>query len=702
MTVKPKSNPGRRRRRGRLLEALALLAALLPTAAVAWSYLEGESPTEAARRRVLASLERDPTVLINVTSREMPGSPDILNLGKRSTPALQRCLSDNVDASLRRLCAALLGQLGDRRALPTLQTALEAWEPEVRLAAVLALRQLPDRGSFAPLMKLFARNDEEESNRLAILTTLGALSSPQAVQVLRKELRKGAKDDDEEGAVDRRATAFDALWRSRHLMARSTLVDDVGYALRSGNPALVAAATAVSAELRAPQLVRHLTPLLENQRPDIRNKAVYALGRIGDRSATRALLAALPKVREARMLNNIAFALERLDRAAFFDSIREVLGHKQAIIRLNAAFVLGDVKRPEGVPLLAKALADPSDYVRTSAIVALGKLKTAEAAKLIEPFVKSDNASIRQEAIYALHALSGGKRADLIYGKLFTLRGARHAAMRHRAAIVLGQAGDTRVREYLLTCLEQRRCRRDEVADYLRADRAPQTSGRVLLGWTQGRSELTELVSELKPAGSLPLALSVMDAYLARNRTSLSRADAIMGRRAIDLVGGLGDAKVQGRLRPHLSPAHAWLRVHTAVALARLGDQAADTRLLGDLDNFPVEWLPRMAALLGRISEAPARGRLLGELQKREKDAPAPLALAAAAVHLRWDPERAFFRFLDALASAEGRERDLAERYLRRDRSPLVTSLLRRALARESRESTRDRLRQLLDAREQS
>ncbi|RLB59317.1 MAG: hypothetical protein DRI90_15565, partial [Deltaproteobacteria bacterium] len=64
-----------------------------------------------------------------------------------------------------------------------------------------------------------------------------------------------------------------------------------------------------------------------------------------------------------------------------------------------------------------------------------------------------------------------------------------------------------------------------------------------------------------------------------------------------------------------------------------------------------------------------------------------------------WDPDKAVFRFLDALASPSSHERDLAESYLSRNKDQKVTWLLRRALAREGRIHTRDRLRALLDER---
>ena len=676
----------------------ALALALLPTLGVALQAAADdaapkqaaaappdESPWE-ARKRVLAAMPGDASVLINVTDREMPASPDILGLGKRGTQALARCLSDNVDGAIRHTCAMLLGRLGDRRALPALQAALEDWEAAVRAEAIEALAQIPDPSSLDPLLKLFKRQDEEPYNRQQILVTLGALSHPKAVAMLRQELRRKPGDDEN----DLRATAFRALWMSRHLTARGTLEGDVASALASDSEALVLAATEAAAELRSTRLTTRLTPLLEHPNAEIRNKAVYALGLIGDRSATRALLARLPHVRDARMLNNIAFALERLDRSAFYASIRQVIEHKQAIIRLNAAFVLGDVKRPEGLPMLEKALSDPSDYVKTSAIVALGKLGTDKAIPPLERFVSAPNISIRQEAIYALHALSGGKRAAVIHDKLFLTK---NPVVERRAAVELGKAGDARARDYLLSCLEQRYCGVSEVEPYLRRDRSPAVGGRVLLAWARGHEGLTDIVAELRPQGTLPVAVSSVESALSRGATDEAKY-------AIDLLGDLKDPAVRPRLAGRLADADAWLRVHVAVALSRLGDRDADTRLLADLDNFAADWLPGLVTAMRRVEEPEVKARLVPDLERREKGPDVDVALAAAAVHLAWDAEAAFFRFLNALASPSARERDLAGRYLAKDRAQKVTWLLRRALAREMREDVRDRLRELLVGRE--
>src|SRR5690606_20892605 len=117
------------------------------------SVIAGDRPLT-PRERVLEAIPNDPAVLINVKYRDMPASPDILELGKRSTKALERCLADNVELGIRVQCAVTLHALGDRRALPTLQAALADWEEPVRYEVVRALGAIPDPSSVDPLISL--------------------------------------------------------------------------------------------------------------------------------------------------------------------------------------------------------------------------------------------------------------------------------------------------------------------------------------------------------------------------------------------------------------------------------------------------------------------------------------------------------------------------------------------------------------------
>jgi HEAT repeat protein len=647
------------------------------------------------RRAVLLAIPSDETVLINVNQRDMPASPDVLNLGRRSTKALARCVSDNVDDDLRALCAEMLGRLGDRGGLAALQGALEAWSPLTRSAAINALRRIPDPSSVPGLAQILSREDEDEMNRGMALEALGAMNDARAVKLLRAALRNPPQ------GLSLRLPAFRGLWKSRHLVERATLIKDVAFALSSEDSGLVLAGTFAASELRAQELVPPLVKLMKHADTRIRNRAVYALGKIGDKTATSALLEQLPHVRESRMLNNIAFALERLDPEAFYRAARGLVSHKQAQIRMNAAFVLGDVRRPEGLPLLRSALDDKNDMVRLSAVTAIGKLDAKDGQKVLEKYVDDPNQSLRRAAIYAIYALSGYERTNLVYDKLYREPESGSApslgrqlpnATRLEAAIALGRAGDPRVTRDLLTCLELGTCNLTDVDGFLRASKSPDVAGRTLLSWAKGRSDLTDLVAMLKPQGAGALARSEIQASLAHS--ALSRA-----LRAIDLAGDLSDAQASDLLRSLLSQENTRLRLHAAVALARETDGEGVKVLLRDMDNLPQEQLPSLVRLLGRVTEPKARALLLPELDRRALGKDVPLALAAAAVKLEWQPEAGIFRMLAALGAPTRSERDLAEKYLVRDERAITTELLRRALAREGRPAVKDQTRRILDLR---
>ncbi|HEY4118600.1 MAG TPA: HEAT repeat domain-containing protein, partial [Byssovorax sp.] len=613
---------------------------------------------------------------------------------KKGAKAVARCVSDNVDDGARVMCAELLGRIGDRAGLPALQGALEAWNPAVRGAAVRALASIPDPSSVEPLKKIVAREDEDDANRALALVTLGWLSDTTAMKAVRdvflEKPPKHGEDDENPKKGLLRTVAFKALWKSRHLMARGTLIGDVKSALESNDADLQLAATFAASELRASELREPLIHLMTNSDARVRNRAVYAVGKIGDKAAASALVAFVPKVRESRMLNNIAFALERLDPPAFFATARELSTNSQAQIRMNTAFVLGDVKRPEGLPMLKAALEDKNVMVRTSAVRALGQIDDRGSAALLERFVDDPNPSLGRAAVYALYALSGMKRGDLVRRKLYD---DGKPADKLEAALLLAKGGDPRVADDILVCLEARTCGGKDVDAYLRATRPPEAPGRTLLAWARGRTDLTDLVAALKPAAGGALAVSDVQASVAQG--SFSRA-----RTALDLAGELGDAQAVAILKPLLGHENARLRMHAAIALARKGDADAARVLFADLDNVSHERLPEIARALGRISEPAARTTLGAELAKREQGADTPLAMAAAAARFTWDPEAGFFRMLDGLAAKTRLERDLAEHYVRRDARPVVTSLLRRALAREKREDVKGTLRRLLDVRD--
>ncbi len=675
-----------------LLCAALAPAALVVPGVVAQQQSEAREDQASDAEKLLAQVPNDASVLINVGYRDLPASPDFVNLGKRSTKALERCLADNIDLDARARCAVVLEALGDHRALATLQGALDDWEPLVRYRVVKALGAVPDKTSVAPLIALYQRNDEELHVREAVVEALGNISDQRVVSFLRAELGKRP------GGADLRPALFEALWQNRHLLARDTLIDDAKKALASDNEALVLAATLAAAELRSPRHVAALVALIDHTSAEIRNKAVYALGRVGDKSATKALLATMPNVRDSRMLNNIAFALERLDKNAFYAEIAKTIEHKQAVIRLNAAYVLGDVHHAEGLALLEKALADPSDFVRSSAVAAIGKLalrgdEHERARKSLEALATSPSVSLREEAIYSLDALTPGGARDRIHAALFKgLDPRKHGAAIRRAALALGDAGDPRVRSHLLACLLGYECGVERVGSYFTRVPDEAASGRLLLGWTRGRSDLTRVVAKLRPAGTLPIAMSTL-------RDSWASPESQETLTSLQILGSLGDESARELVVSRATTDRTLPRILGVVAAGRLGYADAPAKLVQELESCAAEWLPDFVRATIAIEEPALRASLDALLEPKARDADVHVAMAALAIRLAWFPDKAIYRMIDALGSQLGFERTLAASYLAHNVDRRVTWLLRRALAREGSPDVRDRLRAVLDER---
>jgi hypothetical protein len=203
---------------------------------------------------------------------------------------------------------------------------------------------------------------------------------------------------------------------------------------------------------------------------------------------------------------------------------------------------------------------------------------------------------------------------------------------------------------------------------------------------------MTTMLADLRPAGSLPVARGALEESWSNPRSYTTL-------RSLRVLGSLGQDEVLPLVQKRANSEQTWARVYALVAAVRLGDKSAADRLVAELDNLPAEWLGDFVSAASEIREPAARENLTAKLTEKQKAKDANVALAAAAILLEWTPETAFFRFLDALASDSAYERELASRYLRRNDDRKVTFVMRRALAREGRETTRDRLRALLDKR---
>jgi cyclophilin family peptidyl-prolyl cis-trans isomerase len=210
--------------------------------------------------------------------------------------------------------------------------------------------------------------------------------------------------------------------------------------------------------------------LLKDRREAVRERAALALGRIGDRRATRALIEAMNTDASLRVRTTAAFALGENDDTQAIPALLNALDQEEVPLGVDARIVealgkLGSLSSVEegiraqiGDRILRRALPyapeklDPEDQLFVSlTITALARLRTADAVLFLARYLQSPHAAIRADAANALFRLRrpiAAAAPDLIVATTDS-----DADVRANAARALGVAGDARALDPLVKLL---------------------------------------------------------------------------------------------------------------------------------------------------------------------------------------------------------------------------------------------------------
>lgn len=304
---------------------------------------------------------------------------------------------------------AALGDLGDARAVPALIRGLGDGAPEPRLAAIAALGRLGAEDAVRPLT-LALSNAADDDGRVAAAVTaaLGQLPGTLARQALvdalepartrvmaahavvervRRHSRAGQGEETRK-VVEALAEALGAAHDPGHAtqLARSMLEVAPMVAIAPAAPALLAALREGRGEppvileaLGATGAPEALVPLLERLADDdiaVRGAALDALRRYfahsqPDGRAADPLLAVVGDVTEPER-EPVVRLLGEVGAARALPTLRALLTHRDAALRLAAVRAIGAIGDPEGAPALLPLLDDPDARLRYEAARALG------------------------------------------------------------------------------------------------------------------------------------------------------------------------------------------------------------------------------------------------------------------------------------------------------------------------------------------
>jgi cyclophilin family peptidyl-prolyl cis-trans isomerase len=155
---------------------------------------------------------------------------------------------------------------------------------------------------------------------------------------------------------------------------------------------------------RARAEVTLLAALAREQRAEVRDRIVEALGKVGGKAALAALGPLLDGAERARATIALATLAKNRNVSDTATRLRleKLLGDSDAEVRYGAALALLRYKDPESRAALARTLADPAVHVRATAAKALADVGRGEDAPSLAPLLADGDVRVAAEAARTL------------------------------------------------------------------------------------------------------------------------------------------------------------------------------------------------------------------------------------------------------------------------------------------------------------
>jgi HEAT repeat protein len=220
-------------------------------------------------------------------------------------------------------------------------------------------------------------------------------------------------------------------------------------ALKDGDWAVREDAAATLGGLRDKRAVEPLIVVLRDSDRAVREAAIAALTAIGE-PAVEPLGACLTDP-NLTVQESAAAILASIGDARVVDALVAALAGADWVVRMHAARALGRIGETRAIPALMPLLQDKVKAVREETSGALARLGPAAIPVLV-------GALTHQEWLVRLHAvesLGKTKSPDAVEPLLRLLFNDRDSSLREDAVRALGEIGDARAVEFLLTALKE-------------------------------------------------------------------------------------------------------------------------------------------------------------------------------------------------------------------------------------------------------
>ncbi|HOI13445.1 MAG TPA: HEAT repeat domain-containing protein [Methanoculleus sp.] len=358
-------------------------------------------------RDALSPLEEalsDPVPVVRMTAAKAIG----LIGATESIPVLIEHLGDAAP-EVRWSVARALGDFGSL-AIEPLALVLKKGSKEMRLAAIDALWEMPDKRAGDVLRSALEDEDEDVRAKAAAAlrkrqvidvwrVALGSQVQEEELTLKRKAIRQEDRKAFELSGREQIDTLIGALkdkeWNTqlgaatRLIMMGRPAVEGLIHALRNEDPEIQAAAASVLGDMRETAV----TPLMDALNdPDrfVRLVAARNLGKIGSKRAIEALIGSLHQEPDNEVRAAVAEALGYMGSKQAIEPLALALQDRNEAVKIAAARSLGYIGSLRAIEPLVLALSDTDDRVRYAALEALKDPGQAMRSRLVKALRTTD------------------------------------------------------------------------------------------------------------------------------------------------------------------------------------------------------------------------------------------------------------------------------------------------------------------------
>lgn len=340
----------------------------------------------------------------------------------------------------------LLGRIGSRRAVLTLQSADLRGKPTLVRMYVNTLGKIRDSLAFMALTDYSRTSDFQI--RARVLTGLNNLSGLYDDSTMIRIYRRTFREVDSV-VVD--SLLYDSL---ATVIEKNELRAKIGvallkYRLKDGLPYVQSAMKDPSFQMRLAvvnafgdfqpeESVHYLKSFRKDPSDYVRSKTAEALGKIGSPDAAAALRDIMLTDPSESVRIAAAIELMRTDEGAALPAVMKGVHSYEDDIRGKAILALGDAKNSDAKEkiktVILPLIEDPNEWIRIAVIGAIGKMNDTASAAVIEKSLESDpSQDVREIALSVLSRFRGiamaGKLQSFLNDETYSMRSAAVSAL---------------------------------------------------------------------------------------------------------------------------------------------------------------------------------------------------------------------------------------------------------------------------------